>query len=523
MLLDRVKHLESKPKKIIAFAFVLLLMVRLQIQIALYQSGFISLTADEFGRTIVAARWSQHPVLMDSGSWLPLYSVFIGTALRFIWELLWVPRVLTILSGIVVLLAMYRIAAILFDSNLVGLLSAFLLSVNPIYNWLAGTSLTEMPNAMLIFLAAWAFILYIKTQRLGDLFLSACSLALANGLRYESWIFSVLFSLTIVGEWVFALIKRKIQSGNKIMPLIAAAIPWIVPIAWMVGNYVRSGDMLYFARAVQAYNQKWYASDISYAKYAETFLKIDPYMTYLGIIAILVCIVLNKKNHAIQWYVAIATIPLAVDIILQSGKSEPAGNYIRYLALFAFLFYPAIGYLLVTIIRVIRIKPLKLFLLVFLGVVAFTQLRATFRFANDPAAPGLAVGLAIRDLRAQDPEIADQPVIIELTYWQYLAIKVGANDLTRVVYDRVLDTVNRQTQSLLVADGALFQSCLKRYQVSYVIVKDSALRGVLEGKLGLKYTREVNGYAFYPIPAAWLANIQVDEAGAQCPLAYLSD
>jgi hypothetical protein len=46
-----------------------------------------------------------------------------------------------------------QIAFYLFESRLVGLVSVYFLSVNPVHIWLTGVSLTEMPNAMLVLTA----------------------------------------------------------------------------------------------------------------------------------------------------------------------------------------------------------------------------------------------------------------------------------------------------------------------------------------------------------------------------------
>jgi len=164
----------------------------------------------------------------------------------------------------------------------------------------------------------------------------------------------------------------------------------------------------------------------------------------------------------------------------------------------------------------------KFGLFLFLGLVAFSQISAAFRFTNDPSAEGLAVGLAIREQRTIDPEISDRPVIIELSYWQYLAIEVGANDIEGVVYDREIDTESRKSQSLLLTDDRLFQSCLKSYNVSYIIIRERNLRDVVENKLQLRSIKEVNGYAFYPIRADSLTDAPADWAERECPLSYSS-
>jgi hypothetical protein len=85
MLRDQMrKRVEHEQSSHAWFIFLL----RFVIQIALYRSGFIALAADDFGRAIVAARWSVHPTRIWPGVWLPLHAYIIGTALHFRWDLL---------------------------------------------------------------------------------------------------------------------------------------------------------------------------------------------------------------------------------------------------------------------------------------------------------------------------------------------------------------------------------------------------------------------------------------------------
>lgn len=498
-------------------AIVLLLLFRLLVQLALYQAGFKSLTADEFARTIIAASWSKHPTIYWSGWWLPFHAYLHGTALLIKWELLWTPRVLTILIGLVSIVLMYLLASSLFKSKIVGLVSAFLLGVNPAHIWLSGTPLTEMPNVMLIFAAIWAFGLYLQTPKWLYLFTAAFALALANGFRFESWLISVLFTLIIFGQVFFKFIKEEKAEAREVLNLVVAAcIPWVFPLFWLIGNYVQTQNPFFFTAEIQAYKLQWYGNDISYGKYLETFLRIDPYLTFLGLIGIAVCLLFNKKSKAVLWYTTVTIIPLALYIILQGGQVEPPGNYIRYFAQYSFLFYPSIGYLFVLSAQSIKPNILGLGLVLLLVLIAITQIRSTFEFSNDPAADGLAVGLAIREIRDINPEVADRPVIIELSYWQYLAVKVGANDIDHIMYDRVPD-MSRKSQSLLLTDIELFQFCLKSYNVSYIIVKDPQLRTVVENQLKLQHEKEINSYAFYPIRSDLPYKVQAGQI-INCPL-----
>jgi hypothetical protein len=513
--------LSSPQDRAILLALVLLLLCRGFIQFGLYRAGYISLTADEFSRTVLAARWMEHPSWIWVGAWLPLHIYMLGTALFLGGDLLWAPRLLTLFSGAASILLMYRLASSLFDSPKVGLLSAFILSLNPAHVWLAGTPLSEAPNAMFLLAAIWMFSLYLKNTRQAFLFTAACCLALANGLRFESWLISILFSLVVLGECVLERLRRCAPARRLIQLISAAAIPWIFPAGWLIGNYIETRNPFYSLQAIKAYKFQWYAHNTAYGTYIETFLRIDPYLTVLGMLGIVVCLLRYKKSKPVRWYAAAATIPLAVNILLQGGQVEPPGNYIRYLALFTFLLVPAFGYLVAASAQGISPKAYKIGLVLFLGLVGFTQIRTTFRFSNDPSADGLAVGLAIRELRAQNPAIADRPVIIELAYWQYLAIVVGANDMEGVLYDRVKGTVAAQNQSLLLTDASLFQSCLGAYHASYVIVKDPPLREAVESKLKLQPAMEVNGYTFYPTDDN--LSTLTESSPRDCPLSGPSD
>src|SRR5262245_39883947 len=99
------------------WACVFLIALREVLQVALYQAGFLALTADEFGRTILAARWSKAPYLAWYGPWLPFHMYFFGLALRLAPDLLWTPRLIVIMFGALSICCMYILAAHLFQNR----------------------------------------------------------------------------------------------------------------------------------------------------------------------------------------------------------------------------------------------------------------------------------------------------------------------------------------------------------------------------------------------------------------------
>ena len=481
---------------------ILLLIAKLSLQVLLYRSGFEALTADEFAWTVLAAHWAQSPYAAWSGRWLTFQRYVFGTALRLRWDLLYVPRAIVILLGAISIVLMYQLASRLFESRKIGLVSAILLAVNPVHAWLSSTPLAEMPQMTLILASMLNFVLYLKSKRRRCIYVSAFMLALAGGFRYESWMFSIVFSLYLIGEGILQFWRKDADIKQSLTLIAMAFIPWMFPVAWIIGNYMEMGDPLYFITGKKLYKLTWYGPGRSYNYYLQTFLKIDPYATVLGVLGLVICLLRYRKSRAIQWYVAMAVIPFSVFAYLHGGQIEPQGNFFRYLALFIFISYPGVACLIdLGINFVAKSQTTRMILLVLiLGIMVTTQTRTTFQFVNDPAADGLEVGERIRALRVEHPELSQRPVLIELSYWQYLAIHVGANDISLLMYDRELDIEHRQTSSLLLSGPDTVRKYLALYDISYVVVRSPELEEAVEQALGILPFEEVNAYFFYQIP-----------------------
>jgi hypothetical protein len=210
-------------------------------------------------------------------------------------------------------------------------------------------------------------------------------------------------------------------------------------------------------------------------------------------------------------------LPFLIFASVHGGQSEPRGNIIRYLAPFLFVSYPTVAYLIgstVALLHKSRMAQRTLLIAVILSV-SLVQILAVFRYTNDLSVNAFAVGERIRSLREMEAALRNRPVLIELSYWDYLAIHVGANDLSLIVYDRLLDFENRRSISLLSTDLEAFRSCLRHYQFSFVIVKSPDLKEILEQSLQFTPGEQVNQYTFYRVP---LGKIVDGEEPGVCPL-----
>ena len=499
-LKDRFLHCPLDPT---IYILTFLLLIRLGLQLILYRVGFQSLTADEFGRTVISAQWAIHPNIIWEGFWLPFDYYLLGTGLKIWWNLLITPRVITIGFGLTSIVFMYFVATEVFHKTRIGYLSALLLAVNPLHIWLSSTPLTEIIHTTFVLIALFGLVRYLKSKNKKYLFLAVLMLGLANGFRFEAWMVSTLFSLFILGygSW---MIRKGIYTFNQFLGLaIVAIIPWVFPAIWSIKGYLSTGNPLYFMEIVNAYKNTWYGQSHSYINYVKPLLFIDPFACIIFIAGIFFLFGKQKKQMDVTTnaYLAIAVLPALLFFYLHGGQSEPFGNYLRYLAPFVFLTYPLVAWFIDQVSELISINQKRyLPLMIFVMVLTLPQLWKTFNFTNDPSASGISIGEKIKQIRHNDPSIKSDPVIIEVSYWQYLSIQVGADDVSNILLDRELDFDHRSTRSIFYSDTETLLNYFTENHVSYLIVKSDDLQKIIENKLGILPSDKVGDWIFYKIP-----------------------
>ena len=497
-----VDHNHISSYSFLGLLFVLVF--RLALHALVYRAGFQSITSDEFGRIVLAARWAQQPYWIWQGGWLPFGEYLFGSALFFFRELLWVPRYIAIFFGLISIIFIYYLSIALFSDQQIALLSSLLMAVNPIHLQLSSVPLTDMLYGALVIGMAWSFSLFLKSSDVKAAVLAAIFMAFANGFRFEAWVVSVVFSAFLLVN----IISKVRQNGNnkKIFTLIGSLIlPWIFPSLWIASNYLRSGQILSSLEIVRVYKATWQAAGTDYFAYARAFFSTDPLLAILAPFGLLLLLKHGCQPRFKLWYLCLCTIPFLTFIALHRGQIEPAGIMFRYMGLYIFIFYPAEANLIISSLRHFTTSERMNRTILMLVVILFLIFQVNNNFLlinNDQTSNGLEVGQTIRAIRKTRPEISQKPVMIELIYWEYVAIQVGANDVNGVLYDRDLDLEHRQSASWILSDLEALRSCLASAQVSFVILKSPALQHTVEEEIGLVSSDIVNGYTFYPVPEA---------------------
>jgi len=506
-----------QPKRFALLGALLLVMLgRLFLQQSLRAAGFEALTADDFGRVVFAARWAINPHPLWHGPWLPFHTYFVGFLLTLNWELLYLPRLIGSIVGFVSLGLMYLLSLHLFQSKLTALTSTVLLALNPAHTWLALTPLTELLNfALLITCSLW-LVRYEDEHKKGFLLLGLFPLMIATATRFESWGFGATLVIYFVLKAVYSLLKggEYIRNADWLAVGAAGAAVSIFPLAWILGNYLETGNGLYFLTINRAFDMKWYGNQRDYLAYWNTLFKIDPLTTMLALPSVLVCLYKNRTLPRVRMYMCLIGIPFAFFVLLQGGQVQPYGNYIRYLSQFLFPLYPVVSWLIVLALRTLFVKRATavISLCMFIIVMATIQVPSMFKFQNDPAVEGLRVGQRLREIWADDPSNKKKPVLIELNYWQYLGIHVGANDIFHIIYDRPLDfsLMNNSTSSL---DKQVIQNCVAYYHIGYIIVRDPKLLQLVKTTLQALPSEKVDNYSIFYVDQATYS-----KRTGQCPL-----
>src|SRR5262249_20052546 len=146
---------------------------------------------------------------------------------------------------------MYKLTHALFANRRIALASVVLLAVNPAHIWLSSVPLTEIMQTAFILGFLWANVEFILGRRIYYFYLGVAMLSLDNTVRFEGWIFSAFFTI----QALFFAWERHIRLRDLITALAAV---WAFPLAWVAGNYVKTGDPLFFMTANRAFDTKWY-------------------------------------------------------------------------------------------------------------------------------------------------------------------------------------------------------------------------------------------------------------------------
>ncbi|MBU1062500.1 MAG: glycosyltransferase family 39 protein [Candidatus Omnitrophica bacterium] len=166
----------------------------------------------------------------------PLYTYMVST-LRFFDKknFILLTRLVSLVFGSLFIFLYFNSVEKIFNAK-IAYLSAFFVAVYPLHIHLSTLSLPEVIACFFLFASLFFLhqFLYVS-DRWTNLIISALFLTYACMLRFECWLFILIFS-----TWIF--VKRKISKGL----LIFLFLSLIFPSVWMFVNYRYTGNPVNF-------------------------------------------------------------------------------------------------------------------------------------------------------------------------------------------------------------------------------------------------------------------------------------
>ncbi len=225
-----------EKKQLIILVFILVLAASLRIGFAFFNPYNMDVDSDEpWSKINLALRWNGSSTLMPDLNFGPLHTYMISS---FIFlspsHFVGFSRLISLIFGILMVWLYYSVVSRLFDRP-TGLLSAFLLAVYPLHIHLSSVSLAETTAYFLLAAALYFLVSYLEKPQWSSLAFSCICLNLCGMLRFESWIFVLLFA---------ALILRKEFTLRRAGAFLVLAS--VFPAIWVFLNYKYTGNPLGF-------------------------------------------------------------------------------------------------------------------------------------------------------------------------------------------------------------------------------------------------------------------------------------
>jgi len=253
-------YLTVEPWRSITYLGTLILL-KLLIQVSLYRRGFMSVSADEFARGIRAARWSLAPrldLIADvQDVWLPFEKYLNGGLLRIWPDVILAPRATVFVASCLLLVCLFILVRILFNSFIVPALSTAFVTFQPWYAWLSGTPMLEMYYLAFFFGGLIFLVRWLREKRQGYWLLSGLCFLLASGFHVQSWTFINLVNLLTCGFLIRFWAQRQYQYAWQLLGHYVVSNVFI--LVYVAAEFLMRGELFGFLAGHTNYSL-WYYS-----------------------------------------------------------------------------------------------------------------------------------------------------------------------------------------------------------------------------------------------------------------------
>jgi hypothetical protein len=430
---------------------------------------FFAVSADDFHRTLYAWEVTQGHWL-PSDLWPPLQFWLEASVLQVYPHLLAVPYLVNLVAATGTLVCLMLLGRAL---GLDRLGAALQLIAAATLSWFIWLSLSGLAEPIYFLCIALTYLGCARWRASGGeawLWVAAFGLLLAGMVRFDGWGHGLVFSLVVAWLWWRAPAPR------PHLRLVAAAIPWVFPIAWLLYQYATHGKPFYFSDMTRGY----FLATHGPAALSERLLWQVRDLWHVAGITIPVSLIglwLMRRRPGVVMLTLMWLGSFALLVQSTLNYTITMNNPVRLVVVHALLLSPGVGLAFQQLAR--RGWGAALAVAALLAAVVLPRVGELPNYPNGLAPDVMAVGQQIDRLRSEGRLRADEHIVVEVIFWDYIPLHVITNDPAAVEYDRAPTLVlkpngehtldDQKNPSLLALPPAALRAELERRNVRLLV------------------------------------------------------
>lgn len=466
----------------------------------IYARGFVNVSADEWVKGLQSWETKRDiSAAFQHYAWMPGHFLATAAVMFIIPHVVYAPRFLTILSGLICVWAVQGITA-RFLGRRWGMYTALTAAVFGLLVWMSATGLTD---AMYIALVLCGFRFWLDwtdgpEERRGGLLGSCALFGLANGFHYHPWLVSAFIGIATI---VVAARRSSLRTRRHLPAIVAAlAMLGVLPILWMAHEWHVYGSPVAFWTRHTEYAAV--AQDVGRLSKAQTaplkwgaleWLRHLPYSIFLAPVGA-VALFRGPKRRTAAWLLALCGGMSALEMAMIGLGGMPTAYAPRIFLLPALLALPICAAGIERLWRA-RSTVLRWSAIAALVIIPAYNVYRLGLFPKGHPPTIRPVGRALAEFLDAHPGKA----VVEMRYWQSMGVLAYANRPDRALCDRP-DRQKRDPKiSLLMQPVETLRTAVARDDIRYTLAWSETARRHLEEDIGLSPVMEIKGWTLYDL------------------------
>jgi len=455
--------------------FVLTVLCGMLLQAALLtylvQHGFVSLSADEFSRSLRSQRWAAAPeIVWWSGVWMPAELYLHGLSHWLFDDPLVGPRVTVFLSSWVLMTYVALLVRRMWGDPLVTFVAVIILASHPWYVALSGTPMLDIYYLSFFVAGIYYLSCWLEEHRDRHLMLAAVAFMGASAFHISSWLFIASVDLCLIPIAVAA-----VRAGDRarLARLCAfGALSSVFVGYYLVATWVMEGSVGAGIAEHTEYT-RWFRDgyDVSVGEkllYYPRLVARRDWLMLLVAAPVVGVTLFGRTGGSRVLPACVAALAMIAASVFNVFSVPPSAAPGRYALPYVMLLCP---YFAIGVRRLVAVPgPVWRRAITAMAAVAIVcGVLATHITRLQSAQVGLhpdsiATGRFLRQAAGQ------APILLERHYWEYLAVIAASGLPDAFVFDRPGTKRDRDAPSML-ADQRGLAAFLDEHEPGFLVVR----------------------------------------------------